>query len=127
MSQPTQPDPPARGTPTRYPACYFFYGTLKDAEVLKSVVGLKEEPKYREAKIIGYALTTFEEYLALIKGESGQVVTGSGYLVQCQAHAEKLAYYETSAYELADCRIFFTDGGEPSEVAGKTFMLADDQ
>ncbi|KAF4446248.1 Poly polymerase [Fusarium austroafricanum] len=37
-----------------------------------------------------------------------------------------LAYYETGAYELAPCLIQFTDGQEPQQVLGKTFMYAGD-
>lgn len=67
------------------------------------------------------------DYFALIEGEQDQVVSGYAYQVQNEAHAQKLAYYETSTYKVHDYQIRFTDDNQPSEVDGKTFMYAGDK
>ncbi|KAF7160787.1 hypothetical protein CNMCM5623_006381 [Aspergillus felis] len=112
--------------PPEYPVYYFFYGTLTVAANLKRIIDLQEEPRLRKAKIIGYALAKWGDYPALINGEPGQEVSGYAYLVQSEEEAQKLAYYETIAYRVADCWVFFTDGEGPSEAPGKTFMYAGD-
>jgi hypothetical protein len=62
----------------------------------------------------------------LIDGKQGQLVSGYAYLVKCEEEAQKLAHYETNAYSVVACWVFFTDGDEPSEAPGKTFMYAGD-
>ena len=59
---------------------------------------------------------------ALIDGKQGQLVSGYAYLVKCEEETQKLAHCETNAYRV----VFFTDGDEPSEAPGKTFMYAGD-
>lgn len=63
----------------------------------------------------------------MISGTSEQTVSGSAYLIQSEEQARKLAEYETKAYKVADCLIFFTDNKSPAEEAGKTFMYAGDE
>ncbi|KAN0073374.1 hypothetical protein V8E54_008594 [Elaphomyces granulatus] len=115
-----------RELPPEYPVYYFFYGTLTAATNLKRIIDLQEEPRLRKAQLIGYALSKWGDYPALIDGKQGQLVSGYAYLVQCEEEAQKLAYYETNAYKVASCWVFFTDGDEPSEAPGKTFMYAGD-
>ncbi|KAJ5611751.1 hypothetical protein N7528_008856 [Penicillium herquei] len=112
--------------PPKYPVYYFFYGTLTAPETLKRILDLSDELKMRKAKSIGYALAKWGDYPALIDGESGQEVPGYAYIVKSEEEAEKLAYYETNAYEEADCLIFFDDEEEPVEISGKTFKYAGD-
>ena len=39
-------------------------------------------------------------------------VQGIAWKVQVQEHAKRLAKYETRAYEIAACKVVFTDDGE---------------
>lgn len=112
--------------PPEYPVYYFFYGTLTIPSTLKRIIDLREEPILRKAKVIGYALAKWGDYPAMIDGEQGQEVFGYAYLVQSEEEAQKLAYYETNAYRVQACWVFFTDDEEPSEAPGKTFMYAGD-
>ncbi|KAI1259044.1 hypothetical protein F5Y18DRAFT_411389 [Xylariaceae sp. FL1019] len=118
--------PPREGPPD--PEWYFFYGTLTKPEILKHILDLADEPYLRPAKIIGYALSSWGQYPALIDGDTGQEVAGYAYLVKSTEDEEKLAYYETKAYRVSFCRICFTDSEneEMEEVSGKTFMYAGD-
>ncbi|KAI5922300.1 hypothetical protein F4810DRAFT_711664 [Camillea tinctor] len=113
--------------PPRYhPMVYFFYGTLTQPKVLKRVLELDHEPVMRPAKIVGYSLTKWGDYKALIDGEMGEEVSGMAYEVTSPQHEYQLAYYETNAYDLAPCFIDFTDGQEPTRVLGSTFKYAGD-
>ncbi|KAL2173938.1 uncharacterized protein P884DRAFT_264383 [Thermothelomyces heterothallicus CBS 202.75] len=113
---------------TYEPVWYFFYGTLMKPDVLKSVLGLDTEPVLRSAKVYGYELTNWGQYKALVDGEPGMEVTGCAYKVRSVEEEFKLAYYETNAYTLAPCRIYFTDGPaesrEEDRAFGKTFKYA---
>lgn len=117
----------AHDLPPEYPVHYFLYGTLKAPTTLQRILDLPEEPKLRNAQILGYALAKWGDYPALINGETGQVVEGQVYLVQTEEQAKKLAYYETNAYKVSACRVFFTDNGSPAAVSGRTFMYAGDE
>ncbi|KAI1382675.1 uncharacterized protein F4822DRAFT_440951 [Hypoxylon trugodes] len=116
------PEPPREYSPI----FYFFYGTLTQPATLKRVLDLDYELVMRPAKIIGYSLTKWGDYNALIDGETGEEVVGMAYEVQSPEHEFKLAYYETNAYKLAPCLIYFTDGRAPVQVSGKTFKYAGD-
>ncbi|KAK2739584.1 hypothetical protein FQN57_006546 [Myotisia sp. PD_48] len=112
-----------------YPVYYFFYGTLTNPEILQQVASLPEEPKLRKAEIEGYDLAKWGDYLALINGMQGQgrIISGYAYFVQSERVAQKLAYYETTAYKAVACQIHFKDDEEgPSAISGKTFMYAGD-
>ncbi|KAI0449305.1 hypothetical protein F5B21DRAFT_52062 [Xylaria acuta] len=108
------------------PVWYFFYGTLTKPEILKHMLDLREEPLLRPAKIIGYKLSSWGQYRALVDGEPGAEVSGFAYEVQTIEHEFKLARYETNAYKLHPCRIRFTDNREPTELSGNTFMYVGD-
>jgi hypothetical protein len=112
------------------PVYYFFYGTLMKPRILKDVLGLEAEPALRAARVSGYELTNWGQYKALVEGAPGTEVTGGAYLVESADHEYKLAYYETNAYMLAPCKIYFTDGPEAEEdkssTPGKTFLYAGD-
>ncbi|KAI3337077.1 hypothetical protein HD806DRAFT_26414 [Xylariaceae sp. AK1471] len=110
------------------PVWYFFYGTLTDPAILKHILDLEEEPLLRPAKVIGYEVSSWGQYPALVDGEPGAVVLGSAYKVQTTEHEYKLARYETNAYRLHGCQIEFTDDEkeQPREIAGNTFMYAGD-
>ncbi|KAL2019075.1 hypothetical protein VTK56DRAFT_10106 [Thermocarpiscus australiensis] len=95
---------------TYEPVWYFFYGTLMKPDVY------------------GYELTNWGQYKALVDSEPGMEVTGCAYKVRSVEEEFKLAYYETNAYKLAPCRIYFTDGPaesrEEDRAFGKTFKYA---
>ncbi|KAI0006947.1 hypothetical protein F4779DRAFT_620117 [Xylariaceae sp. FL0662B] len=95
-------------------------------ETLKHVLDIDQEPVLRPAKIVGYALSSWGQYPALIDGDTGTEVSGYAYEVQTPEHENKLAYYETNAYKLHPCQIDFSDEKEPRELYGKTFMYAGD-
>jgi len=103
---------------------YFFYGTLMDSSMLMEILGLKEKPTLRPAKIVGYSCKLWGQYPALVNGPQGGVVEGAMYEVQSDEHAARLAEYETKAYGTAPCDIRFMDDEEPSEVCGTTFRYA---
>ncbi|KAI0856679.1 hypothetical protein F4860DRAFT_396934 [Xylaria cubensis] len=108
------------------PEWYFFYGTLAKPDILKHILDLQEEPLLRPAKTIGYKLSSWGQYRALVNGEPGEEVLGFAYEVQTIEHKFKLARYETNAYKLHQCQIRFTDSREPRELYGNTFMYAGD-
>lgn len=109
-----------------FPVYYFFYGTLTAPAQVKRILDLPEEPHLRESEVFGYAVAKWGDYPALINGEQGDVVTGSAYLVRSEEEAQKLLYYETNAYEVTDCWVYFKDEKEPSEAGGKVFVYAGD-
>ncbi|KAH7041531.1 uncharacterized protein B0I36DRAFT_215642, partial [Microdochium trichocladiopsis] len=108
--------------PPAGPTWYFFHGTLTNPQVLKHILDLQEEPVLRPATIIGYALTNWGQYKALIDGP----VDGFAYPVATKEDEARLARYETSAYRAHRCMIQFKDDQEPREFCGNTFMYAGD-
>ncbi|KAK8017389.1 hypothetical protein PG993_013715 [Apiospora rasikravindrae] len=122
LTAPHSPPPP----PQYEPIHYFSYGTLTNPGVLANVLGIEQAPLLRPAKIIGYSLTNWGDYKALIDGKPGEEVVGAACEITSADHEHKLAYYETSAYFLAPCLMDFTDGQEPAQVSGNTFMYAGD-
>ncbi|OJI89165.1 hypothetical protein ASPTUDRAFT_195809 [Aspergillus tubingensis CBS 134.48] len=112
--------------PPTFPIYYFFYAPLTSPAQVARILDLPEEPPLRKAEVTGYAIAKWGDYPALINGSEGQVVSGSAYLVKSEEEAEKLARYETIAYEVVDCLIFFTDEEQPDEASGKVFVYAGD-
>jgi hypothetical protein len=112
--------------PAYEPIYYFFYGTLTQPETLKRILDLKEEPVLRQAQIVGYSLAKWGDYLTLLDGPPGNVVSGHAYMVRSSDDEWKLAYYETLAYKPAPCQITFTGNAQPARVSGRTFMYAGD-
>ncbi|KAK8041449.1 poly(A) polymerase pla1 [Apiospora phragmitis] len=86
--------------------------------ILAEVLGVENAPVLRPAKIIGYHLTNWGDYKALVDGEAWEEVVGFACEITSAEHEHKLAYYEISAYRLAPCLIDFTDGQEPAQVWG---------
>ncbi|SPQ20076.1 dcef45f7-a37a-4e8a-9462-e1f16ed37e11 [Thermothielavioides terrestris] len=112
------------------PTWYFFYGTLTSPAILRGVLGLESEPVLRSAKTYGYELANWGQYKTLIDSEPGTEVTGRAYMVQSAEQERKLAYYETNAYRLAPCAIYFSDSpdgkADEAPTIGKTFRYAGD-
>ncbi|KAF5591274.1 poly(A) polymerase pla1 [Fusarium pseudoanthophilum] len=102
---------------------YFVYGTLMDPKMLADVLRLKEKPKLRPAKIVGYSKKLWGQYPALQEGPQDAQVSGAVYYVQSVAHAKRLAEYETNSYRAKPCLVQYTDGKEPAEEFGHVFMF----
>ena len=93
-----------------------------DPSLLSEILELPHRtPKLRPAQLIGFKIKLWGQYPALVGGFTGAVVDGMVYEVESEAQAERLAEYETRAYEATPCRIRFTDGEEPVEASGTTF------
>lgn len=115
--------------PTYKPTFYFFYGSLIQPEILRHIQDIPKDQdiKLRPAKLIGYSLSNWGQYKALVDGEPGEEVRGQAYFVTSIEDKYKLARYETTAYKAKKCIIFFEDGMEPGEeVEGMTFKYAGD-
>ncbi len=108
------------------PSYYFFYGTLSDPNKLKEILKLPELPELRNAQLVGYSLAWWGQYRALVDGPPGNIVTGSVFLVPSKEDEDRLAYYETDAYEVKPCAISVNDDQEPRTATGKTFKYAGD-
>jgi gamma-glutamylcyclotransferase (GGCT)/AIG2-like uncharacterized protein YtfP len=109
---------------SHYPTIYFFYGTLMKPEVLKHVLGAKEEPTLKPARIPGYSLASWGQYLALVGGNPGDEVKDYAFGVTSVEDERKFEQYETSAYKVKSCWIYFTSvpTKNAKEVWGKTFV-----
>jgi hypothetical protein len=112
--------------PTEYPVYYFFYGTLAIPSQLMAILDLAETPELRPAHIFGYAMGRWSCYRTLLPGTKEDMISGYAYLVTSAEHAARLARYETGAYKVDSCRIFFADNAPPPQVEGKTFVYAGD-
>ncbi|KAL9096684.1 MAG: hypothetical protein Q9165_001172 [Trypethelium subeluteriae] len=113
--------------PEQYkPKYYFFYGTLRQSEVLTRILELQQPPLYRSARIWGWSLSNWGPYRTLLDGPAGNIVEGDAFVLQSQEDEDKLARYETSAYKVTPCSIEFTDDQAPLKALGKTFMYAGD-
>ena len=121
---PKQPPPTTQEYISTY---FFFYGTLTNPSILSGVLNLPTDsaPVLHPAKIHGFELANWGQYLALVDGIPDAEVAGCAYLVESAEHEYKLAYYETNAYALTSCEICFVDGEEEA-VEGRTFKYAGD-
>src|SRR3569833_831427 len=104
---------------------YFFYGTLMVPRILKQILRV---PMYTTVcltpdVIKGIKIMMRGPYHTLVPAPSNNIVKGKAYKVTCEAHEERMSYYETEAYKAQDVRISLEDG---TEVAGKAFVWAGD-
>lgn len=105
-----------------------------DPSLLAEILGLEKndnepELELRPAYIIGYERKLWGQYPALLNSDSSaqgssSVVEGAVYNVQTVEDGEKLAAYETGNYRTESCLIHYTDGKEPSQELGYTFLFA---
>ena len=109
---------------------YFFYGTLKEPKTLSHILDKPVlQSALHAAYVIGYSIQMWGQYKALVIGSQGDIVEGVAYEVQSEEDEEKLANYETSAYEVAPCNIYLRakgEGIEPERICGNTFIYAGD-
>ncbi|KAJ4360746.1 uncharacterized protein N0V89_001313 [Didymosphaeria variabile] len=89
-----------------YPVPYFFYGSLADPEKLSRVLEVKSKPVLSPAEIRGGRLMIWGEYFALVDGTEQDFVSGWVYVVESQAHEDKLRWYETGKYEVVRCEVW---------------------
>lgn len=59
------------------------------------------------------------DYPALIQSSPNNIVTGLAYEVRSIRERERLVHYETAAYRIQACMIYFEDG---TCTSGKTFV-----
>lgn len=98
---------------------YFFYGTLTDHALLSRVLQNPNRLHLRPARIHGWRCMMGAEYPALVESAPEDVVTGMAYRVCSLRERERLVQYETAAYRVQGCRIWFEDG-ECTD--GRTFV-----
>ncbi|QKX58596.1 uncharacterized protein TRUGW13939_05721 [Talaromyces rugulosus] len=125
MIQKLQSAPPANDFFEAPTGSYFFYGTLSDPSMLRDILELQSEPELRPASVTGYACKLWGQYPALVDAQD-LTVEGAVYHVQTVDHGKRLAAYETSSYHAQPCRIRYSDGKEPSQDFGYTFMFVGD-
>lgn len=102
---------------------YFVYGTLRDPRMLSDILGLKEMPVLRPAKVYGYACRLWGQSPTLEDGYPSNVVSGSVYHVSGQVAADRPAEYETNSYRAVPCLIQYTDQDEPQTDHSFTFLF----
>lgn len=124
----TTPDPtPMDPTPINTPSpddafqeeYFFFYGTLMDHSVLARVLGHSNRLDLRPARITGWRCMMWDDYPALVRSFSDDIVTGMASRVCSLRERERLVQYETAAYRVQECTMYFEDG---TCTSGKTFV-----
>ncbi len=112
-----------------YPVMYFFYGKLREPDVLTRVLRLDEPPVFYPASVTGGHLTKTPcgRYNALVHGRSGESVQGSAYLVKSRTEEDALRDYETEMYEVVRCLISFEEKGQMKTVHGLTFLYCGEE
>ncbi|KAK0710532.1 hypothetical protein B0T21DRAFT_376738 [Apiosordaria backusii] len=107
------------------PCTFFLYGTLMDPEVLMVVAMLGNLPQLQDAWIEGFEMKMWNGiYPTLLPNEGAQGrISGKAWQANTMAQCLRLQRYETSAYEVADCRIHL---GEDELVKGLVFKWAKD-
>ncbi|CAO2653501.1 Nn.00g029120.m01.CDS01 [Neocucurbitaria sp. VM-36] len=105
--------PPARPF---HPCHMFFYGTLMDPDILQAILNLPAlpSPPPQPATISGFQVKMWGIYPALVPGTStttsSGLVTGTVWKVDVEEHFDRLAAYETAAYEWVEVEATLEDG-----------------
>ncbi|KAL8894931.1 MAG: hypothetical protein Q9192_003955 [Flavoplaca navasiana] len=117
--------PITRPRPTESDRIYFFYGNLMDANKLASVLGLKEEPKLRMARVEGFRTGFWGQHPALVRSDDEVFVQGMAYRIgsfdEVDDQVAKLKRYQGDRYRRRMVDIEFKDG---SSEYGWTFVWA---
>jgi len=100
---------PKRAEPPFEPCAFFFYGSLMDPEVLRTILDLSETPTVESGAVRGFSIKMWGIYPALIPHESGRV-SGSMWRVNSESQFLRLKEYETSAYTWCACDIELSSG-----------------
>lgn len=133
-SQPTSTDAPIKMPPvadgTWTPTLFFFYGSLMDTDVLRTVLNLPQTPApLRRAKVRNFKMKMWGVYPGLVptntegEEEEENVVEGRVYLVEKLSHFFMLQRYESNAYTWCNLEVEFEDGTKTSEC--RVFIFAD--
>lgn len=91
------------------PCHMFFYGSLRDPEVLQAVLDLSELPITRPATISGFEIKMWGIYPALVPSTASEKVLGSVWELTSEDHFDRLAAYETAAYRWIECDAVLED------------------
>ena len=84
----------------------FFYGSLRDPDVLQAILGLPEAPSMRTASITHFKMKMWSVYPTLIPSTSASdVVKGTVYRIEEEQQFERLQRYETAAYTWTFCEV----------------------
>lgn len=100
---------------------YFFYGPLQDADILREVLQMAEQPALRPAFVKGFILKRWAVYPVMLWSLPQSIVRGHAFIVHSTEDAAKLSRYAESARGFPKpCRIFLEGDGE---TAGYTFLF----
>ena len=124
----------ADGTLTFEPMYFFFYGTLRDPNMLRIVCGPMQQggSELRPARILDWRVMIWAGLYPMLVPQKGAVVEGSAWLCSDPRHVERLRRYETDNYRVEVCDIEVevdAEGGEKkTEVIknGRVFVSAED-
>lgn len=94
--------------------------------MVREILGLETEPDLRLARSSGYKCRLWGQYPAMLDAPDS-VVEGVVYHVETVEYGERLAAYETKAYQAGPCRIRYTDRKEPVDDVGYTFKFKGDR
>ncbi|KAM0321705.1 hypothetical protein ACHAQA_009944 [Verticillium albo-atrum] len=109
------------------PCFFFFYGTLMDPEVLRTVAALDSLPELQDAWLAGFEMKMWNgRYPTLLPKEGmspADTIQGKSWQATSIDQCLRLQLYETSAYECCDCVV---QTGEGQSITALTFKWARD-
>jgi gamma-glutamylcyclotransferase (GGCT)/AIG2-like uncharacterized protein YtfP len=97
------------------PCHMFFYGSLMDSEVIQAILNLPVLPSTEAATVSGFQVKMWGIYPALVPSTTPELVKGRVWKVDIEEHFQRLAEYETSAYDWVECDATLEDGTMISE------------
>ncbi|KAF2095298.1 hypothetical protein NA57DRAFT_79789 [Rhizodiscina lignyota] len=107
---------PVQAPKVPWKPCYmFFYGSLMDSDVLRSILRIPSTPPMRTGSIPNFKMKMWSVYPTLVRHISG-TVKGVLYWIDDETHFETLAQYETKAYTWCFCDVKLDDNENGNEV-----------
>jgi gamma-glutamylcyclotransferase (GGCT)/AIG2-like uncharacterized protein YtfP len=103
-------------------AWYFFYGTLKDPHLLRTLLDSSEPPRLTPARIYGYAVKYFGVYPAAVLGKCAPAavsVEGVACFVATAEAASRLRQHADKHYTETAVEVELEDG---TGVQGRMFV-----
>ncbi|PVI03637.1 hypothetical protein DM02DRAFT_625690 [Periconia macrospinosa] len=131
MSLPTRNPNEKAEPPSFTPHYMFFYGSLMDPDVLRTIANLPSPPTTKKGSIKGFTMKMWSVYPTLIpttnSNNTEEVPTIPGVLwkVETEEQFQRLAAYETSAYTSCACAVVLEETGE-TVTDCRTFCWAGD-
>lgn len=103
--------------PVTYPAPFLCYSTLEDPPVLARVLGisLAVASQLERAHTFGFELRDDGAHKKAVRATLLSKVEGSVYWAQTADEEVKLSTFETSGYEIDECKIYIGIAGEEQE------------